>query len=45
MCVCVCVNAKQLSERPTHCGVEAVGHELTLAIGGDERDGAVVLEA
>lgn len=30
---------------PTHCGVEAVGHELALAVGGDERDGAVVLEA
>lgn len=29
----------------THVGVEAVGHELELAIWGDEGDGAVVLEA
>lgn len=31
--------------RPAHCSVEAVGHELALAVGGDERDGAVVLKA
>lgn len=43
--MCVCVKEKHLSECPTHCSVEAVGHELTLAIGGDERDGAVILEA
>lgn len=30
---------------PTHCSVEAVGHELALAVGGNEGDGAVVLEA
>lgn len=29
----------------THMGVEAVGHELKLAIGWDEGDGAVVLKA
>lgn len=28
-----------------HCSVEAVGHELALAVRGDERDGAVVLKA
>lgn len=29
----------------THCCVEAVRHELALAIRGDERDGPVVLKA
>lgn len=29
----------------THMSVEAVGHELKLAVGRDEGDGAVVLEA
>lgn len=28
-----------------HCSVEAVGHELALAVRGDERDGTVVLKA
>ena len=29
----------------TYVGVEAVGHQLKLPVGGDEGDGAVVLEA
>lgn len=29
----------------THVGVEAVGHELELAVGRDKGDGSVVLEA
>lgn len=29
----------------THVGVETVGHELELAVGRDEGDGAVILEA
>lgn len=29
----------------THVGVETVGHELELAVGRDEGNGAVVLEA
>lgn len=28
-----------------HRGVEAVGHELTLSVRGDEGDGSIVLEA
>lgn len=29
----------------THVGVETVGHELELAVGWDEGDGAVILKA
>ena len=29
----------------THVGVEAVGHELELAVGWDEGDGAVIIKA
>ena len=29
----------------TYVGVETVGHQLKLAVGGDEGDGAVVLKA
>lgn len=45
MCVTAWVTEKHLSECPTHCCVEAVGHEFALAIRGDERDGAVVFKA
>lgn len=45
MCESVWRTEKHLSECPTHCRVEAVGHEFALAIGGDERDGAVVFKA
>lgn len=31
--------------RPSYSSVESVGHELALAIRGDERNGAVILEA
>lgn len=45
VCESVWVTGKHLSECPTHCRVEAVGHEFALAIRGDERDGAVVFKA
>lgn len=41
----MCSTGRSGDVRPTHCRVEAVGHELALAVGWDERDGAVVLEA
>lgn len=45
---CCCETNNELlknSQCPSHRGVETVGHELTLAVRRDERNGAVVLEA